>query len=1042
MKALIIHLSDLHAREGSESQCRDLGYKIGNATKSLASDTAVVVLAFTGDIAFSGKATEYNAAIVLIETVRQIVGVGMYVCMCPGNHDLDFIANESVRRMVIKELLSDGTMPLDDSAESALVKPQTNFFECAHLLSAWIPEDKSRLVWTRSIPCEGQTISICSINTACASEKEETKGNIIFPLNALKRLDSSTDELTIFLFHHPLGWMSDGTANPARNQIERIADVILTGHEHEPGSYVKIKGHDRNEYIEGGTLGSHGNADPPMFNTLVIDTNVGKQLVSQWRMCDGIFQKSTDDNIIFFNKNARRLHGTFILNEKWRSWLNEPGAGYCHPKKHQIQFDDIFICPDFEVEQGNDEPEIIHGNDIIDTCLKERKVIILGPEFSGRSSVAKTLFSGLCKLRKVPIYVNTANLKAFKEERFHGLIDQIIPMQYQGVSGEHFRQLPNSDKVVLLDNWERTGHLVLDDKNAWLQAFGRQADTIVLFAANEVHYENVVVHKHTNSELLKYTKITIQDCGFLLRRQIIRKWFTLGGVATADEPSIDRAVEVAFGYINSAISSGLTKAYAPMILLMLQVLELKRPLTTASSSFIHLYDSLIKDGLSRIVNQKVDPDKKSAVCERLAWHMFNKNTSNVTKEEFSKIIRELVVFSGSSISEHATLQELQNGKLLLETDDWICFRYGYCYYYFVALHLSHHIDEENVQKAISNISQELYNEHKANILLYLTYHNRDKRILNTVLLVAKGLFSGYSKVEIDTFGTVLCSGFDRMNFIMPSDDVEVNQERSLAIKDKIQREMQRMEPSEKSERTSGRVSICERRHKGTNCDEKSVQVTISGTDSNETQIIQSLNAAHKTIQILGQLMRNLPGTMSMIQKAQITDECYSLGMRMLSSIKDLFLLCRDDIIRYIIQEDIFECKSRAKDDADARERALRIFCMIPQSIAFNVIKQVSDSVGTSDYGAVYDEIINKNPNNRAYELIDVSVRLDHGGSFPKDLILQRASTYKATEFSLHILKRMVFHRLIMHKVNRDVKNEVCSKLGIKANHAKILAPKK
>lgn len=1042
MKALIVHLSDLHAKSDSHDSCATLGSRIGSAVKSLAIDAEIVIVAMTGDIAFSGRSVEYDAADKMVEAIlvplRTECQRDTYICMCPGNHDVDFSKGSGVREMAIASLASRPGQDIDRSIEDALVKPQEDFFSYAQRHSAWIPDASSHMAWCRAISHKGKTISVYSINTACASSLKEVKGQVFCPIHALDRFDPTQDEVSIVLLHHPYGWFTDGNANPARNLIERSADVILTGHEHEPGSYVKIKDLERTEYVEGGPLGSHDASDMPTFNTIVIDTSASLQTISQWQLIDDIFVKSKGDCQMSFHKNKRRLHGTFAVHPQWLVTLSEPGAGYVHPTKPHLSLDDIFLFPDFEIDRESGESETIRGNAILSTCLTERNLLILGPEFSGRTSIAKTLFTGLYNSSRIPLYLDAATIKGFSEKRFRTIIEESFGMQYELSTTERYWQLPTSDKLVILDNWERTGHLSIEDKNAWLRALISHFGSVIVFASNEVHYENVVVHKDARSDLLKFTQITIQDCGLLLRRQLVKKWFAIGGISTASEADTEQAITVALNYINAAINSGLSKAYAPMILLMLQALELKRPLTTASSSFIHLYDSLIKDALTRVFGQKIDPDKKSAVCERLAWHMFVHNRSTETAEQTHAIIHDLANFSLATIPAESTINELCAGKLISIIDGAIRFRYGYCYYYFVALYMAHHIDDESVQDAIKSISTELHNEHKANILLYLTYFNRDKRILETVLHVSRRLFSGYPTIVIDEFGSSLCSGFDRVNLVIPADDIEKNHERNLEVQDRLRREIERISPPETNERPSGRISVMEKRTRG---EEKTVQVTIAGTNPDEALVIQSLNSAHKTIQILGQLMRNMPGTMSGEQKVTIAEECYALGMRMLSCVKELFLVCRDDIVRYLIQEDVFECRSKSRSEDHAKERALHIFCLIPQSLAFNIIKQISDSVGTSDYIAVYDQVINRHKGDRAFALIDTSVRLDHGTGFPRDLILQLSTEYRQTEYAYHILRRLVYQRMVFHKIHRDVRNEICAKLGIASNQAKLITAK-
>lgn len=606
-------------------------------------------------------------------------------------------------------------------------------------------------------------------------------------------------------------------------------------------------------------------------------------------------------------------------------------------------------------------------------------------------------------------------------------------------SPERYLQEELSVKVAIVDNWEKTGHLTMEEKNDWLRSLFSVFGSVITFASSESQYENVVLHSDAKSELWKFTRIEIQDSGRALRWEIVKKWFSIGGVPTEKEDEVARHVQTALHYIELAVEAGLAKAYPPMILLMLQTLELKRPLNATTSSFIHLYDNLISNSLTRVHDQKVDPDKKKAACQAIAWEFYRTGKSETSKDSALKIISELSASSMVTISGEAVLGELNQGKIISISGSSIRFRYSYCYYYFVASHLSGLMDKQETIQEIERMANELYNEDRSNILLYLSYLNRDQRILNAILTRAREMFSQYEIVDFDEYGSAICSGFQKSNLTLPDGDVDDAQRSYHEMQDRMQREFSKSEAKGEKSSQSGRISVAQKTSSGT---DKTLEIKINGTNAEEIDVIRSLNSAHKTIQILGQLIRNMPGTMPGDTKVTITEESYRLGMRMLSCIKELFIVCKNEIIEYIKSEDVFECRTKAKDDNEAKERVAKIFGLIPQSISFNVIKQVSDSVGASDYMAVYDKIIDEHKNIPSFVIIDASVRLDHAPSFPKTEVMNLGNALSKNSYMYHTLRRLVFHRLSLHKIKREVRQEVCQYFGIKANSPKFLVTKK
>ena len=107
MKLLIVHLSDIHFNQTSNSLLRKKE-ELFNSIKNQVRDVEKTIIIVSGDIAFSGKQEEYKIAddffteiIIKLEEYSQ---KSVNIVMTPGNHDCDFSINESVRKSVLKDL--------------------------------------------------------------------------------------------------------------------------------------------------------------------------------------------------------------------------------------------------------------------------------------------------------------------------------------------------------------------------------------------------------------------------------------------------------------------------------------------------------------------------------------------------------------------------------------------------------------------------------------------------------------------------------------------------------------------------------------------------------------------------------------------------------------------------------------------------------------------------------------------------------------------------------------------------------------------------
>src|SRR5262249_26153762 len=108
-------------------------------------------------------------------------------------------------------------------------------------------------------------------NTAWLSMRSEQQGSLWFPAEHLPK--GAEESVTVAVFHHPYNWLSADNSREFRSAIENIADLVMTGHEHDPVQRVtEVLGGARNLYLEGGALQIAPECPDSAFNVLVLDT--------------------------------------------------------------------------------------------------------------------------------------------------------------------------------------------------------------------------------------------------------------------------------------------------------------------------------------------------------------------------------------------------------------------------------------------------------------------------------------------------------------------------------------------------------------------------------------------------------------------------------------------------------------------------------------------------------------------------------------------------------------------------------------------------
>jgi len=241
MKLSIIHISDIHITKGLFLPV-DLFDKIPKAVLSIGFEPNVIVLAISGDIAYSGKESEYKEAINLINNMVEgletvLTGSEIHIIAVPGNHDCDFSQDNQARRNLIEQM-NEGEDPTlyDESIIDICCTPQAEFFK---FLKEVTQNDKlifnSQLYYEYNIIRGEYSILFKCYNTAWQSKLKELPGRLSYPIEHCRTQESENGRtLVCSMLHHPFNWLNSISSRDLRDHIEGNSDIIFTGHEHLP----------------------------------------------------------------------------------------------------------------------------------------------------------------------------------------------------------------------------------------------------------------------------------------------------------------------------------------------------------------------------------------------------------------------------------------------------------------------------------------------------------------------------------------------------------------------------------------------------------------------------------------------------------------------------------------------------------------------------------------------------------------------------------------------------------------------------------------
>ena len=171
----------------------------------------------------------------------------------------------------------------------------------------------------------------------------------------------------------------------------------------------------------------------------------------------------------------------------------------------------------------------------------------------------------------------------------------------------------------------------------------------------------------------------------------------------------------------------------------------------------------------------------------------------------------------------------------------------------------------------------------------------------------------------------------------------------------------------------------------------------------------------RTMQVLGQVLKNFPGSLTAAEKFNIVNEVFGLGLRGLGFILNSMEEGEEELVKFFAE------RIARKSGADPADRKLqahvkRSLFSIIRLIVFGMVKLVSQSVGSEGEEKTYSEVV-KSINSTAARLIDISIDLDTL-KIPKKKLLALQDDVSKDIFNKDLLTSLVMQHLYLYRVPR------------------------
>jgi hypothetical protein len=1018
---LLAQLGDIHFEDPSDPAFTRSMAIAAAISAEVTPNVTSVVLAICGDAAYSGIEKQFTIAKKFVEDIEHEISrrhsdLKIHRTLLPGNHDCDFRGDQAARNGLLSHI-KESEKPAG-SIVDIVMEPLKDFFTFSSNLSGVNGITKVKPFYNCFEVEEGKLrLRIHLLNTAWMSSLHEQPGSLHFPIEEISPPTHLCD-CSIAILHHPLNWFSQPQSmRPLRNRLSDLCSVILVNHEHTAEARIEVplmKPDDIRTstiYVSGGVIQEWGNKDICTFNLLAFDVaNKQLRITRHEYQMNGVnpyFERTGDEYVDLTETAFCQGPAGASLTAKMAQFLDDPGAPISHPNRDPripVRLSDIFLFPDLwelDADHKGREQKQIRSSRASEEVLETPRCLITGGEKSGRTAIVKQLFTAAFKNGKVPIFLRGDEVPK-KVEQLRKLLRTKVTEQYANLTPDQFEQLPRDIRVVLVDDVHRLAP-ASSVRRQLLEEFERQFGTVVLCGDDLIKLDEMSGRNPKDSGLWEYRHLMILGFGEYLREEFVRQWIMLGGDTVPDDDILEKEVERICSLLNVVIKKQLLPAYPLFLLVILQQSDLATA-SVQSGSFGKLFEGLITAILNKTKFSRISIGDKYYYLAALAKRMYDNQAMCLSLTDAQKWHREYWDEIEVEISFERLTDDLQYLGLLSVNDTDVKFKYVYFFCFFVAYRLNRTLHEESTKTLIRQLSQQLHHRVSSDIVLFLAHLTGDPIVLNEMVRTCDLLFQDVTPANLD-------SDVEPLNRL-------ANIIETISIPDKPdqnRRELKIRQDAVVVERLAETTS--------------NLAVVAPEADNESIKRLFDINAAYRTIQILGQALRNIAGSASKSRKEEVIAKIVGLSRRVMGVYFELF---EESVIQHVIEEMALAHQEQQPElvASDLHGEVCRHLTGLSQFVCFSLIKHTTFSVGSENLSPTIHRVLSQDTAS-IVKLFDLSFDLERPGRFPKDDAIRLYREQNRNLFAASLVRILVAHHMYLYVVPIQDRQAVCEKMDIK-----------
>jgi hypothetical protein len=469
--------------------------------------------------------------------------------------------------------------------------------------------------------------------------------------------------------------------------------------------------------------------------------------------------------------------------------------------------------------------------------------------------------------------------------------------------------------------------------------------------ASEIFFQTILIVDNAYSlipqlqaELDTFDFFSIKPLGYKKRNDLIRQYYILkeNPLLINDESLLQKTKET-FDQVKQVLGDRIIPSYPIFIISIIQALDYK-PVNLNETSYGYCYQTLMHYAL--ISGAKLPNDELDTYINYLkefAFYFHEKDIEAIDENSFQNFHRTYE--QNYIIKDFEKVKKtLLNSKILKKDDGVYSFGYKYILYFLIAKYISEIITTPKGQENIKKLFQYMYIDKNANILVFITHHTKDVSFIEESLFSSMTPFEKIQEITLEKADPYY-KLIQEIAKELSNDLIEINK------KPEVEREKYLKEQDElnrNSEREHGHA--------------------INRNQSDEIdEMVMSFYNASRSIEIVGQIIKNRKGSLSKRKLLELITELYKLGFRTIGFLGGMFGDMKSDLTITLMEK---------IEDSDTRhkiEQRINLFTQVLSLQAcLGIFMKLVFSIGVKELKDQY-KIVAETIGSPASKLVSFSI---------------------------------------------------------------------